>query len=143
MAAGVSAPDTVYTRDILRLAASVPNRVALHKLDAAELRAPVCGSRLKMIVEDEEGRVIHITQAVEACAFGQAAAALVGTGAAGKERGSLRTIDEAVAAWLAGDGATPWPGLEALEPARAKSGRHGAILLPFRALARWARGESE
>lgn len=138
----MTAPDPVYTRDILRLAASVPQRVALHQLDAVELRAPVCGSRLKMVVEDEDGRVTRIMQAVEACAFGQAAATLVATGAVGKERGLLRSIDEDVAAWLSGDGAAPWPGLEALEPARAKSGRHGAILLPFRALARWARGES-
>ena len=28
----------------------------------------------------------------------------------------------------------PWPGLETLEPARPRTGRHGAILLPFRAL---------
>jgi hypothetical protein len=27
-----------------------------------------------------------------------------------------------------------WPGLEALTPARPRKGRHGAILLPFRAL---------
>jgi hypothetical protein len=27
-----------------------------------------------------------------------------------------------------------WPGLEALAPARSRKSRHGAILLPFRAL---------
>ena len=29
---------------------------------------------------------------------------------------------------------TAWPGLAVLDPARSRTGRHGAILLPFRAL---------
>ena len=83
---------------------------------------------------DGEGRVASIEQAVEACAFGQAAAALVGAGAIGM------TGDEAAAAlpgverWLDEDIAEPWPGLDVLDPARTRRGRHGAILLPFRAL---------
>ena len=38
--------------------------------------------------------------------------------------------------WLAKEqeDAGDWPGLAALEPARSRGGRHGAILLPFRAL---------
>ena len=41
----------------------------------------------------------------------------------------------ALSHWLAGDRhACAWPGMQALEPARAKRGRHGAIMLPFRAL---------
>ena len=42
----------------------------------------------------------------------------------------------ALSAWLAGEreDAGDWPGLSALEPARSRRSRHGAILLPFRAL---------
>lgn len=141
MATGVSAPDPLYTRDILRLAANVPGRLAWDELDARELRAPVCGSRLKMIVEEEGGRVTGVRQALEACAFGQAAAALAAAGAIGRQRADLIEIDQRVAAWLAVEGEAPWPGLDVLEPARTKAGRHGAILLPFRALARWAQGD--
>ena len=38
--------------------------------------------------------------------------------------------------WLAGTRDDPgnWPGLSALAPARSRKSRHGAILLPFRAL---------
>ena len=38
--------------------------------------------------------------------------------------------------WLAQeqDEAGDWPGLDALAPARSRKSRHGAILLPFRAL---------
>jgi hypothetical protein len=42
----------------------------------------------------------------------------------------------ALSRWLSDDHAAPasWPGIAALAPARSKRGRHGAILLPFRAL---------
>ena len=142
MAAGVTPPDPVYTRDILRLAASVPDRVTLRELDELEWRSPTCGSRLRLKVEEADRRVVRVTQAVEACAFGQAAAALVAIGAPGMAREDIVGIDGRVAGWLRdGNGPAPWPGLDVLTPARAKTGRHGAILLPFRALARWASGE--
>ncbi len=75
-----------------------------------------------------------VKQAVEACAFGQASAALVGAQAGGMNRTEAEAALERVEAWLGGAGEEPWPGMAVLEPARARRGRHGAILLPFRAL---------
>ena len=42
----------------------------------------------------------------------------------------------ALSRWLANEHneIEHWPGIVVLEPAKATSGRHGAILLPFRAL---------
>jgi NifU-like protein involved in Fe-S cluster formation len=91
-----------------------------------------------LVLSVEDGRVTQVSQAVEACAFGQAAASLVGTHAPEMALDKLRDIDKRVAHWLADGGEAPWSGLDALAPARAKTGRHGAILLPFRALAREA-----
>ncbi len=142
MATDVSIGDPVYTRDILRLASAIPNQVDFADLaEDSQLRSPTCGSRVRLAIDhDPEGRIVGIRQAVEACAFGQAAAALVGNAAIGQNLSSLAGIDDAVAAWLEGSlDSAPWPGLSVLEPARAKTGRHGAILLPFRALAREAR----
>ena len=136
MAAGVTEP--LYTRDILRLAASISGQRTFAEMgDAAVLRSATCGSRMAMRVTlDGEGRVANIVQAVEACAFGQAAAALMGNAAVGSGEDELRAAIGGIEAWLCGnDGAAAsWPGLEVLEPARGRSGRHGAILLPFRAL---------
>ena len=99
------------------------------------LRSPTCGSRLAMLVTlDPEGRVTSIEQAVEACAFGQASAALLGKSASGVNRAEAEAALVRVEAWLGGADGEPWPGMAALEPARARRGRHGAILLPFRAL---------
>lgn len=83
---------------------------------------------------DGEGRVASLEQAVEACAFGQAAAALAGAGAIGMTGDQASVALAGVERWLDDDIAEPWPGITVLEPARARRGRHGAILLPFRAL---------
>lgn len=130
--------EPLYTREILRLAASIPYLEPFGELEgAAELRSPTCGSRMRMAVElDWADRVVRIRQAVEACAFGQATAALVGAHALGRSSEEVSTALEELEAWLAGgDAPTCWPGLEALAPARSRKGRHGAILLPFRTLA--------
>jgi NifU-like protein involved in Fe-S cluster formation len=136
MAPGMT--DPLYTREILRLAASIPYLVPLEELeDATELRSPTCGSRVRMAVElDWAERVVRLRQAVEACAYGQAAAALVGGHAIGRNAQEVEAGLTELDAWLGGKGDQPatWPGLEVLAPALARKGRHGAILLPFRAL---------
>ena len=133
---GVSEP--LYTRDILRLASEISYLGLLDDPDgSAELRSPTCGSRVQVTVNlDDRGRVLKLGQSVSACAFGQASAALMAANAIGRSRAEVEGALADLADWLAGEAATPgsWPGLAALAPARPKTGRHGAILLPFRAL---------
>ena len=83
-----------------------------------------------------DGRVAGVSQRVEACAFGQAAAALMIAGAPGKSGNEMRTALGDIECWLKGDddAVNAWPGLGVLEPARSRGGRHRAILLPFAAL---------
>ena len=101
-----------------------------------EVRSPTCGSRVRVAVAMDGDRVASLRQAVEACAFGQASAALMGAKALGTTEAEVRAAMDGVAAWLGGDdgAVTAWPGLAVLDPARSRTGRHGAILLPFRAL---------
>ena len=133
----VTAP--LYTRDILRLAASIPHLGRLAEAEASvERRAPVCGSSIIVdLVLDEAGRVAVLGQEVRACAFGQASAALMGAHAHGRTAAELGETRDALAAWLAGTREDPgaWPGLDVLAPARRLTARHGAILLPFQAVA--------
>lgn len=128
--------EPLYTRDVLRLAASIPGQKSFAEMgDAAVLRSATCGSRVAMRVTlDEQGRVASLEQAVEACAFGQAAAALAGKHAIGQSEEEAVAALAGVKRWLDEDIALPWPEIETLDPARARRGRHGAILLPFRAL---------
>lgn len=127
-----------YTRDILRLAASIPFLERFEDLEGStEGRSKTCGSKMRIAVElDWAGRVRRFRQAVEACAYGQATAALMGGHAMGRSAEEVGAALAELEAWLAGKGDMPsaWPGLDVLEPARARKGRHGAILLPFRTL---------
>ena len=134
MAAVVNAP--LYTIEILRLAGSLPDPLSLERIDGtAEQRSPTCGSTVHTEVQLEGGRVTAISQHVRACAFGQAAAALVARHARGHTRQEIAEALAGLADWLGGGRDNPggW-GLEALAPARSRTSRHGAILLPLRAL---------
>jgi NifU-like protein involved in Fe-S cluster formation len=128
----------LYTTEILRLAASLNDALELDREDGrAELRSPTCGSRIAIAVQlDEQRRVSAIAQQVHACAFGQASAALVQHHAIGRSHEEVGGALVILSRWLAQeqDETGDWPGIMALEPARSRQGRHGAILLPFRAL---------
>lgn len=129
---------TLYTTEILRLAASLPEPRGLEQVDgASEQRSPTCGSTVQLQVQlDELGRVAAISQRVHACAFGQASASLLQASAARRSRDEVAQALDELTRWLADDrdDAGNWPGLQALAPARSRKSRHGAILLPFRAL---------
>lgn len=128
----------LYTTEILRLAASLPEPRKLEREDGcAQVRSPTCGSRIDLSVQlDAEGRIEAISQHVHACAFGQASAALMERHARGRDHKEASTALLDLSAWLAGerDDAGAWPGLSELVPARTRRARHAAILLPFRAL---------
>jgi NifU-like protein involved in Fe-S cluster formation len=133
----VTAP--LYTRHILRLAASIPHLGRLAEAEASvEKNSPVCGSRVTVdVVLDSGGKVAALGQEVKACAFGQASAALMGAHVLGRSPAELAEARDALAAWLDGTRDAPgaWPRLDVLAPARRLTARHGAILLPFQAVA--------
>ena len=129
---------TLYTAEILRLAAEMPFAERLHDpMGTAEKRSPVCGSRVTVDVDlDEDGRVGAVGMLVRACALGQASSSLLAGAAVGRTPGELAEARDALAAWLAGGGDVPgWPGLAMFEPARAHAARHASIRLAFEAAA--------
>ena len=128
----------LYTTEILRLAASLPEPRQLERVDGrAEQRSPTCGSTIQLQVQlNEEGRVAAVSQTVQACAFGQASASLLDAGASDRSHEEVAAAVTALSLWLSGESDQPgdWPGLQALAPARSRKSRHGAIMLPFKAL---------
>ena len=137
----------LYTLDILRLAASIPHLGPLKDAQGqAEVRSPTCGSTVSVEVSlDRDRRVAALGQQVEACAFGQASAALMGAHALGRQAEEIEQAMVAFAAWLDGSRDEPgdWPGLDTLAPARSRRARHGAMLLPFQALLAATRDASD
>ena len=128
----------LYTTEILRLAASLPGPRELERVDGlSEQRSPTCGSTVRLQVQrGDDGRVEAISQEVHACAFGQASASLLAAGAVGRQEHDVARVALDLESWLSGTRDDPgdWPGLAALAPARSRRSRHGAILLPFKAL---------
>ncbi|RIV79770.1 iron-sulfur cluster assembly scaffold protein [Pelagerythrobacter aerophilus] len=93
-----------------------------------------CGSTLTVGLRcDDAGRIEGVGMQVSACAVGQASAAIFADGAYGAAADDIAAAEDAIASWLAGGDTPAWPGIEKIAAARAHPGRHGAILLPWRA----------
>lgn len=132
-----------YTLDILRLAASLPMVTSLAGGgQVGEARSPACGSVIRAELRTEEGRIGALAQKVTACAYGQASAALVQQWAAGRLKAEVIVMRAAVKAWLEGRGEAPEP-YGVLAPVLGRSGRYGAVLLPFDAILRAFESGSE
>ncbi|UOR14870.1 iron-sulfur cluster assembly scaffold protein [Qipengyuania aquimaris] len=96
-----------------------------------EAHSRSCGSTIQISATQE---FEYLGLRVTACAVGQAAAAIFARHVRGRTGADIQTALAEIIDWLAGEGDTPaWPDIEMLDPARAYPGRHGAILLPWRA----------
>jgi NifU-like protein involved in Fe-S cluster formation len=130
---------TLYNTDLLRLATSLADWPRLADPDAtSEKRSVICGSRVAVdLTLDDEHRVIAFGQDVKACALGQASAALLAKNIIGRNADEIERASETLSEYLAGTANTigDWPGLGALEPAKAYPARHASIRLPFEAAA--------
>lgn len=102
----------------------------------AETRSRTCGSTLLLGVDcDASGLVDRVGMQVTACAVGQSSAAVMAMAAEGKSAQEFDAVLASIEAWLSGSAPLPdWPGIDALEPAREHAGRHGALLLPWKAM---------
>ena len=132
----MNASSKLYTREILTLA----TELAAYPLDdliglRGSARSQICGSAMELGLQiDDDGRIVRAGAKVTACAVGQAAAALFIEGAAGRARAEIELALIGIESWLAGRGELPdWPGIEAIAAARDFPGRHGAIILPWKA----------
>jgi NifU-like protein involved in Fe-S cluster formation len=126
----------LYTPEVLALATGL----ARWPLDPAlplqgTARSASCGSTLALGLEtDAAGRITGLGLRAQACAIGQASAAIFAAHAPGLTRAEVAQAAAALTAWLAGEAPlADWPGLAAIEPAAAFPGRHGAIMLPWKA----------
>lgn len=134
--------DDIYNKDVLRLAANISRVEPLDAPDAeVTATSPLCGSSITVQLCVNDGKVSGYGQKIKACALGQAAASVMADVVIGLGRKDIETLQKQLAAMLAGKGAALngiWSALAALEPAQAATARHGAILLPAKAvLAAW------
>ncbi len=138
MASGPEASSTskLYTPRLLALSASLADYPMTGPFDVtADGRSKTCGSTISIGLDcDKVGGISRVGMQVSACAVGQSSAAIMAQAARGRSAKSFEAMVTAIESWLAESGALPdWPGFDALEPALPHKGRHGAILLPWKA----------
>ena len=134
VAAGSSAK--LYSPRLLSLSASLADYPLGGASGAhAEARSRTCGSTISIALDvDDAGRVTGLGLQVAACVVGQSAAAIMAGDIYGKTAEEISAALAAIEAWLEDSGDLPdWPGFDALAPALPHTGRHEAILLPWRA----------
>lgn len=131
----------LYTPTLLSLA----TQLAHFPLDKdfshrAQARSRTCGSTIDVGVDlGGDGRVLRLGMQVSACAIGQSSAAILANGASGRSPEEIAAARDAIAAWLSAediDGCPlpEWPEFQALEAVREHKGRHGALLLAWKAV---------
>jgi len=121
--------EALYTREILRYAVSIPNEGVI---EAADGRAE-CRVKAAVILNNDSRILKDFAWQVNACALGQASAAILGQGAPGKAREAIDEAQQNLADFL--NGTSPdmgqWPNIESLASARPTSNLwrpHGRIL---------------
>lgn len=127
----------LYTPRLLSLAAQLADFPLAGSFDhTAQTRSRTCGSLLEIGAScDESGRISSLGMQVTACAVGQASAAVMAKETIGRPAREFSDMLAAFEAWLKGEGTAPdWPGVDALELALPHTGRHGALLLPWKAM---------
>ncbi len=129
--------DDLYSDRILRLAANMPRagRLAAPQ-GSAERVSKLCGSRVTVDVAVRDGRVADFAQAVQACALGQAAAAVLGANVVGAAVGEVRGARDALLAMLKAGGPPPegrFADLRVLQAVKDFPARHASTALAFEA----------
>ncbi len=125
----------LYHARVLELAADIPNPGRLDAPDGTATKVSrVCGSVVSVDVRLEDGRIAAIGLDAQACALGQASAAVFAANAVGATPQDVRAARDALSAMLRADGPPPtgrfWE-LRHLEAVRAYPPRHASTMLAF------------
>lgn len=130
--------EKLYTPEMLAAAVELARYPALAAAPLhGSARSPTCGSTLDLdLIADADGNVAQVGLRVRACAVGQASAAIFARHAGHRTPAAIAQVLAELQAWLDHAGPQPdWPDIALIAPARDFRGRHGAMLLPWKAAA--------
>ncbi len=141
--------ETLYTRDILRLASQLEYRSTFsdtlgdHILGHAEMKSKICGSMVSVKVAMHDAIILDALIDIKSCAMGQASAALLMEYMHGKTYSDIMNMRMALQSRLEGNSGdiSAFPNLEILDAAIGYTARHNAILLPYDSLLKAMKSE--
>ncbi len=129
--------ETLYTREILRLAAGLTGERLENPDVSVTKKSRICGSTITVDLKLKAGRISEFGTEVKACALGQASTAIVEQNACGKTWADMEPVYLDLQDLLAGGAPAfpePWQAFELFKSAQNHKARHSAILLPLKAL---------
>jgi NifU-like protein involved in Fe-S cluster formation len=128
----------IYNKKILGFAADIPQLHRLASPDAtAVAHSRLCGSKVTVDLNMENGVVSDFGHEVKACALGQASSSIMARHVIGSTGPELRAVRDQMYRMLKEEGPPPtgkWADLEALLPVRDFKARHASTLLTFDAV---------
>jgi NifU-like protein involved in Fe-S cluster formation len=135
--------DDLYSAKVLALAANMPRAGRLPAPQASsEKVSKLCGSRVLVDLSMADGLVSDFAQDVQACALGQASAAILGAQVMGASADEIEAARDALKAMLKTGGPAPqgrFADLAVLAVVKDYPARHASTMLAFEAAAEAAR----
>jgi NifU-like protein involved in Fe-S cluster formation len=127
---------SLYSTDILKLSSTLQNAALTPADGTARKVSKLCGSAVEIDVNLTDGRVSEVALRVQACALGQASAAILQQHIVGASLADVTAARDALRNMLKGEGAPPqgrFKSLRLLEGVKAYPARHQSTLLAFEA----------
>lgn len=128
--------DDLYNTDILALSATLRNEALVPYDDTSRKVSKLCGSWVEIDVVIEGDAVAEAALRVQACALGQASAAILKESIVGATLDELKEARDALRAMLKEEGEPPtgrFEKLKLLKGVKAYPARHTSTLLAFEA----------
>ncbi len=128
----------LYTNEIMSFAAHIPHIGTIKGAQGtASAHSKLCGSRINVWLNIEEGVVTQFSQEVKACLVGQASASMLGHKLLGSSRPEIAQTRETVRLMLEEEGGAPtgkWQAYGLLIPVRNYKSRISTVLIAFDAV---------
>ena len=129
--------DQLYSKQLLRLAALAAGAGRLAPCDVSGSASnPICGDRISVTLNLEEGRVTQLAHETQACVVTQASASILGAHLRGEDRQAIEILHQQVSTMLQSGEVPPAPfsDYSALLGVATHSNRHKCVLLPLEAV---------
>ena len=128
--------EDLYHKTLLELAA-LPEQRLEQAENSVTVDNPLCGDRVTLDVEVEDGKVTEVGREVRACLICQASAAVLSRTAIGQNAEQIAAAAQQIREMLKSGAEPPggdWAEMANFQPVADYRSRHGCVLLPFDAL---------
>jgi NifU-like protein involved in Fe-S cluster formation len=130
--------DDIYNSKILEFAGNITRSGSLPDADAtSEKHSKLCGSKVRVYLKLDEGRVSDFAHEVRACALGQASSAIMALHVVGATSEEVRQARSDMIAMLKEGGDGPvgrFEDMRYLKPVKDYKARHPSTMLTFDAV---------